>query len=186
MAERPDHVLAGDTMELSGTSFAAPQVAGAAAMILARHPDWTPDQVKGALVDTARTLPTAAPRSVGAGELDIAGARRDPNPSNPNAGVDQFVTPYGTFDTSAWQSAAKASVAWGDVAWSDVAWASVAWGDVAWSDVAWGDVAWRDVAWGDAASEGTKQSPAVSGSDASALEEALGIDDAIADPTAAP
>ena len=184
--ERPDHVVDGDTMELSGTSFAAPQVSATAALILARHPDWTPDQVKGALVDTARTLPAATPGSVGAGELDIAAARRDPNPSNPNAGVDQFVTPDGTFDTSAWQTAAQASVAWGDVAWSDAAWASVAWGDVAWSDVAWGDVAWGDVAWSDAAQDGTEDAPAVSGGDLSQLEGALGIDDPTTDPTATP
>lgn len=181
--DRPDRVLGGDTMELSGTSFAAPQVSGAAAMILARHPDWTPDQVKGALVDTARALPAATPRSVGGGELDIAAARRDQTPSNPNAAVDQFVTADGTFDTSAWQTAAKASVAWGDVAWSDVAWASVAWGDVAWSDVAWGDVAWGDVAWSDSAQDGTEDVPAVSGTDLNGLESALGIDDATADPT---
>jgi serine protease AprX len=178
MHERPDHVIGGGTMELSGTSFAAPQVAGAAAMILARHPDWTPDQVKGALVDSARRMPAATPRSAGAGELDIAAARRDPSQSNPNAGIDQFVTPEATFDTSAWQAAAQASVAWGDVAWSDVAWASVAWGDAAWSDAAWGDVAWSD-----AATDGTEDAPAVSGSDLGLLEESLGIDDAIADPT---
>jgi serine protease AprX len=181
MQERPDHVVGGGTMELSGTSFAAPQVAGAAAMILARHLEWTPDQVKGALVDSARALPAATPRSAGAGELDIAAARRDPNPSNPNAGIDQFVTPDGTFDTSAWQTAAQASVAWGDVAWSDVAWASVAWGDVAWSDVAWADAAWSD-----AATDGTEDAPAVSGSDVSLVEDSLGIDDAIVDPTASP
>jgi serine protease AprX len=185
IAERPDHVLGGDTMELSGTSFAAPQVAGAAAMILARHPAWTPDQVKGALVDTARALPAATAQSVGAGELDIAAARRDPVPSNPNAGVDQFVSD-GTFDSSAWQTAAQASVAWGDVAWSDAAWASVAWGDVAWSDVAWGDVAWSDVAWSDAAQDDAGNAPVVSDGDLGLLESALGIDDATTDPTASP
>ncbi|HEX6787901.1 MAG TPA: S8 family serine peptidase [Gaiellaceae bacterium] len=191
--ERPDHVLPGATMQLSGTSFAAPEVAATAAMILARHPGWTPDQVKGALVDTAQAMPAATPRSVGAGELDVAAARRDASPSNPNAGVDQFVTPSGTFGTAAWESAALASVAWGDaawgdVAWSDAAWATVAWGDVAWSDVAWGDVAWGDVAWSDSVKDSLQPGWAttVSNGDVAQVEHLLGIGDTVTDPTASP
>ena len=42
-------------MELSGTSFSAPIVSGVAALILGRHPDWTADQVKGALMLGAKT-----------------------------------------------------------------------------------------------------------------------------------
>ena len=37
---------------LSGTSMAAPHVAGAAALLKQRHPTWTPAQVKSALVQT--------------------------------------------------------------------------------------------------------------------------------------
>ena len=44
----PERVVAPGYMWMSGTSFASPMVAGAAAQMLARHPDWTPDQVKGA------------------------------------------------------------------------------------------------------------------------------------------
>ena len=52
----PDRAVAPGYMWMSGTSFAAPVVSGAAAQLLARHPDWTPDQVKGALMQTARAL----------------------------------------------------------------------------------------------------------------------------------
>jgi minor extracellular serine protease Vpr len=38
---------------LDGTSFSAPHVAGAAALLLEAHPSWTPHQVKSALMSTA-------------------------------------------------------------------------------------------------------------------------------------
>jgi minor extracellular serine protease Vpr len=38
---------------LDGTSFSAPHVAGAAALLLERHSSWTPHQVKSALMSTA-------------------------------------------------------------------------------------------------------------------------------------
>jgi minor extracellular serine protease Vpr len=38
---------------LDGTSFSSPHVAGSAALLLERHPSWTPAQVKSALMSTA-------------------------------------------------------------------------------------------------------------------------------------
>jgi minor extracellular serine protease Vpr len=38
---------------LDGTSFSAPHIAGAAALLTQRHPSWTPQQMKSALMSTA-------------------------------------------------------------------------------------------------------------------------------------
>jgi minor extracellular serine protease Vpr len=46
--------FAGDEYAVSaGTSFSAPHVSGVAAILLQRHPGWTPKQVKSALMSTA-------------------------------------------------------------------------------------------------------------------------------------
>ncbi|MFJ5623570.1 S8 family serine peptidase [Peribacillus loiseleuriae] len=43
-------------LEMQGTSMAAPHVSGASALILQAHPEWTPDQVKSALMSTSKPL----------------------------------------------------------------------------------------------------------------------------------
>jgi serine protease AprX len=153
--ERPDHVVSSGYMQLSGTSFSAPAVSGAAALILAQHPSWTPDQVKGALMVSARGTPAATPGSLGVGELNVPLARMVQDPPNPNAGLDQYVTTdaSGTpiFDSAAWQTAAQANPAWNASAGSDAAWGSAAWGSAAWGSAAWGSAAWGSAAWGSAA-----------------------------------
>jgi subtilisin family serine protease len=56
----------------SGTSMAAPHVAGAAALVLQDHADWTAPQVSSALASAAHPLNEYAPTDVGSGRLDIA------------------------------------------------------------------------------------------------------------------
>jgi hypothetical protein len=55
----------------SGTSMAAPQVAGMAADIMAAHPGWSPAAVKSALMTTSVHLPGGGPLAQGAGEVDL-------------------------------------------------------------------------------------------------------------------
>jgi serine protease AprX len=155
--EKAANVTAPGYIQLSGTSFAAPAVAGSAAQILARHPGFTPDQVKGALMITAKKMPRESGGSAGAGELNADAASSLLSPPNPNAALNRYLAPdpaggsTPVFNAVGWADAAKADVSWDAVAWSDVSWSAVAWGDVAWGDVAWSDVSWQDVAWGDVA-----------------------------------
>jgi serine protease AprX len=53
-------IVDGEYIRAGGTSMAAPVVAGLVADLLQAHPGWTPDQVKAALVTTARPLPGPA------------------------------------------------------------------------------------------------------------------------------
>jgi subtilisin family serine protease len=58
----------------SGTSMAAPHVAGAAALLAQQHPDWTAAQLKNALVSTAKAPPNQSVYAHGAGRVDLARA----------------------------------------------------------------------------------------------------------------
>jgi subtilisin family serine protease len=61
----------GEFFEFGGTSSAAPHVAGAAALLLALHPDWTPERVKRTVMNTARPLAGDDVLSQGAGLVAV-------------------------------------------------------------------------------------------------------------------
>ncbi|MER7946992.1 S8 family serine peptidase [Streptomyces sp. NPDC096079] len=58
---------------MSGTSMATPHVAGVAALLAEKHPDWTGAQLKNALMSSSKTLGATA-YELGAGRVDVAAA----------------------------------------------------------------------------------------------------------------
>ncbi len=90
------HILAGQTptpespsegppgqlyQAIAGTSMSSPHVAGAAALVAALHPTWTPGQIKSALGTTAKTtvkkpdrVTQADPFDYGSGRIDLTKA----------------------------------------------------------------------------------------------------------------
>ncbi|MGN6693712.1 MAG: S8 family serine peptidase [Aquihabitans sp.] len=77
-------------MAIAGTSMSSPHVAGAGLLLKAAHPDWTPGQIKSALMTTATTAVVkedeetpADPFDMGSGRIDIAKA------SNPGLTLDE-------------------------------------------------------------------------------------------------
>ncbi|HVW44903.1 MAG TPA: S8 family serine peptidase [Amycolatopsis sp.] len=90
-AVKPDVAAPGDTISsafrgsgndrtvLSGTSMAAPHTSGIAALVRQAHPDWSVEEVKAAIVnsaghDIAADGKTYAPQRVGAGRVDAKAA----------------------------------------------------------------------------------------------------------------
>jgi subtilisin family serine protease len=59
---------------MSGTSMATPHVTGAAALLLAQNPSWSPAQLRQRLVGTTRAVPALAGKAWSGGVIDIGKA----------------------------------------------------------------------------------------------------------------
>jgi serine protease AprX len=174
--ERPLNVVAPGYMQLSGTSFAAPVVSGAAAHILAVHPEYSPDQVKGALMVTARPT-SAVDWSLGVGEVNAVQAATFLDPPNPNAALNAFVGPdpmggsSQVFNTASWNSTAGAAASWNSASWNSASWNSASWNSASWNSASWNSASWNSASWNSASWN--------SGSEAESARELAAAGDAI-------
>jgi subtilisin family serine protease len=92
----PDEIAGGPPGNLfqaiAGTSMSSPHVAGAAALLMDLHPDWTPGQVRSALALTATTDVVKTDRTTPADPFDTGSGRIQ---------VDEAAHPNLTMDESA-------------------------------------------------------------------------------------
>ena len=117
----PSCIVGGQYIRAGGTSMAAPMVSGVVALMLEEHPGLTPNQVKGILMDTARSIS-------GAGEEAYAPpAVAATSGSNPNAGIEpnSLVNPAtGAIDysRSRWSRSSWSRSSWSRSSWSRSSW----------------------------------------------------------------
>jgi serine protease AprX len=120
----PTCVIGGAYFQVSGTSLAAPIVAGVAADLVSEHPDWTPAMVKGALVNTATQLPDGA-AEVNARAAEWAGSDQ--------LSSDQNLTPNTLIDPD------TGSIDYNAASWSAGSWSTAtdplaaSWSAASWS-----------------------------------------------------
>ena len=174
----PDRVVAaqnGSTyFRLTGTSMATAIVSGAAALLLERRPDLTPDQVKELLVSTTQpygqqsgqVLP--GPTAGGSGLLDANGAM---TAALGTTSTSAFVPGGGGLLTGALQAWAPLPSAnralrpadgfaralfpvlygsplyWKNPTLGGIDWLALTWNSVVWDAVAWDNFDWDAVAW---------------------------------------
>ena len=178
--EFPDRVVAGlDPLvpayfRLSGTSMAAPIVAGVVALMLERSPTLTPEQVKARLKGTATALAYGSPETTGSGLVSASAAlvasdqtvdvAADPvseafaSEMYPlvygqpitwrdlafNGGVDSNGVPWSEVS---WSNVAWDAITWENVNWEAFNWAAVSWQDISWEGITWEGITWEDISW---------------------------------------
>ncbi|MBN9388171.1 MAG: S8 family serine peptidase [Chloroflexi bacterium] len=152
------NLVGSNYMTVAGTSFSAPMVAGAAALLLQANPKLTPDQVKYRLKATALSgTPKGSwdnrtgwtdfdPTTDGAGFLDVQAAiAQDGLNDKANVGIMPNLLLLTALTQSNQSPVAGSSVNWSSVNWSSVNWSSVNWSSVNWSSVNWSSVNWSSV-----------------------------------------
>ncbi len=145
--------------QLSGTSMAAPVVAGIVALIVERNPTLSPAQIKKRLKSTATALSFGTAFDRGAGLVNAYKAASSIDAGKEYAAdrvSDAFAKDMRSFvqgqpfvwrDLTFHGGVDSAGTTWEGVTWENVRWDSVTWENVTWEGFTWEGVTWEGVTW---------------------------------------
>jgi serine protease AprX len=151
--------LTPDYYRLSGTSMAAPVVAGVIALMIERNPTLSPAQIKKRLKSTATTLTFGTALDRGAGLVDAYRAAASVDPGKeyaPDRVSDAFAKdmkkfiqgqPFVWRDLTYHGGVDSAGTSWEGVTWENVRWDTVTWENVTWEGFTWEGITWEGVTW---------------------------------------
>ena len=146
----PTCVVNGQMIRAGGTSMSAPMVSGAAALLLQKYPNLTPNQVKGVLIGSSRLVNNrfpaldvyAAIKAVAAGNVPVANQGLTPNTlvSAANGDIDYSRS---SWSRSSWSTAdSSLDLDFARSSWSRSSWSSTDSSGVETSRSSWSRSSW--------------------------------------------
>jgi len=137
-------IINANYFQLSGTSMAAGVASGAAALVFNAHPNYTPGQVKAALMQSAQ--PILGDPTVRVAQVASAIALPAPFDPTPNTKPSFTLLQAAGFVDPA--SISWGSISWGSISWGSISWGSISWGSISWGSISWGGISWGSISWG--------------------------------------
>jgi serine protease AprX len=152
----PDRVTDGAYFRLSGTSMAAPVVAGTAALMLQKRPGLSPDQIKYILKQTAHPVAAALNSNVaGAGLIDAYASANSTLSYRANRGLTPsdafcqavYTTLKGMSLGGIWRDPYYKGINWANITWDNITWDRTTWENITWDNITWDNITWDNITW---------------------------------------
>lgn len=132
----------------TGTSMSAAVAGGAAALLLDANPDLTPDQVKGGLVASSRSLAGST-----AGVIDVPAAIALGSSATANTDLEPIAVPTDpdgdpdTWDGKSWIGTSWSGKSWIAHRWKGTSWSGTSWSGKSWIGTSWSGTSWSGAGW---------------------------------------